>query len=103
MLFGHRNDIDGYGRALEAVDRWLPDLNLCPGDMLILGADHGCDPSTPSTDHSREYTPLLVYGEQVAGVNVHTRNSLADVGATVAEVFGATLGAGHSFLQEISD
>ncbi|HMF75457.1 MAG TPA: phosphopentomutase [Bryobacteraceae bacterium] len=102
--YGHRNDIPGYARALEATDRWLPNLELQPGDMLIITADHGCDPTTPSTDHSREYTPLLVYGNHVkGGWNLGTRGSLADIGQTVAENFGATLVAGQSFLQDIFD
>ena len=102
QLYGHRNDVEGYARALEAVDRWLPNLDLCETDMLILTADHGCDPTTPSTDHSREYTPLLVYGQQVrADVALGTRASLADIGATVAENFGTTLIAGKSFLADI--
>ena len=100
--YGHRNDIDGYARALEATDRWIPSLDLQPNDLLIITADHGCDPTTPSTDHSREYTPLLVYGQQVAADrNLGTRNSLADIGQTVAENFGAAIAAGQSFLQDI--
>jgi phosphopentomutase len=103
QLYGHRNDVEGYARALEAVDRWLPNLDLCPGDMLIISADHGCDPTTPSTDHSREYTPLFVYGERVlANVALGTRGSLADIGATVAENFGTTLSKGKSFLADIT-
>jgi phosphopentomutase len=87
---------------LEAVDRWLPNLDLREGDMLILTADHGCDPTTPSTDHSREYTPLLVYGQHVrADVALGTRGSLSDIGATVAENFRTTLMAGKSFLADI--
>jgi phosphopentomutase len=102
QLYGHRNDVDGYARALEAVDRWLPTLDLCESDMLILTADHGCDPTTASTDHSREYTPVLVYGEHVrANVNLGTRDSLADIGATVAANFGTSLMAGKSFLTDI--
>jgi phosphopentomutase len=102
QLYGHRNDVTGYARALEAVDRWLPSLDLCESDMLILTADHGCDPTTASTDHSREYTPLLVYGEHVrANANLGTRGSLSDIGATVAENFGTTLRAGKSFLTDI--
>jgi phosphopentomutase len=102
QLYGHRNDVDGYARALEAVDRWLPDLDLQDGDVLLLTADHGCDPTTPSTDHSREYTPLLVYGHHVqGGVNLGTRGSLADIGQTVACNFGAALSAGTSFLPDI--
>jgi len=102
QLYGHRNDVDGYAKALEAVDRWLPNLDLCEGDMLMLTADHGCDPTTASTDHSREYTPLLVYGQHVrADFALGTRDSLADLGATVAENFGTTLAAGKSFLTDI--
>jgi phosphopentomutase len=100
--FGHRNDVAGYSAALEAVDRWLPSLPLTDSDLLILTADHGCDPTTPSTDHSREYTPLLVYGSRAAaGVNLGTRASLADIGQTVAENFNASIAAGTSFLREI--
>ena len=103
QLYGHRNDVEGYARALEAVDRWLPNLDLCPRDMLIITADHGCDPTTPSTDHSREYTPLFVYGQHVkADVALGTRASLADIGATVAENFGTTLSKGKSFLADIT-
>jgi phosphopentomutase len=101
--YGHRNDVKGYAAALEMVDRWLPCLDLRPSDALILTADHGCDPTTPSTDHSREYTPLLVYGDQVrAGVDLGIRQTLADIGQTVAENFGTTLGAGTSFLNELT-
>jgi phosphopentomutase len=100
--YGHRNDVDGYARALEAADRWIPNLDLKPNDLLILTADHGCDPTTPSTDHSREYTPLLVYGQEVAADrNLGTRQSLADIGQTVAENFGAAIQAGKSFLPDI--
>ncbi len=102
--YGHRNDVKGYAAALENVDRWLPCLDLRPQDMLILTADHGCDPTTPSTDHSREYTPLLVYGEGVrAGVNLGIRQTLADIGQTVAENFRTTIAAGRSFLKEVTD
>src|SRR5271167_4103424 len=90
--YGHRNDVEGYARALEEVDRWLPELGakLRPGDLAIFTADHGCDPTTPSTDHSREYVPVLAYGPQVrAGVNLGLRTSLSDLGQTVAENFGA--------------
>jgi phosphopentomutase len=100
--YGHRNDVKGYAAALEAVDHWLPALELGPGDLLILTADHGCDPTTPSTDHSREYTPLLVFGERVnGGVDLGTRSTLADIGQTVAQIFGTRIGAGTSFLSEI--
>ncbi len=100
--FGHRNDVCGYGRALEAMDRWLPSLDLQDRDLLLLTADHGCDPTTPSTDHSREYTPLLAYGPHVnGGVNLGTRSTLADIGQTVAENFGTKIATGTSFLHEI--
>lgn len=100
--YGHRNDVPGYAAALEAVDRWLPLLEMQDDDMLILTADHGCDPTTPSTDHSREYTPLLVYGANVkSAINLNTRGTLADIGQTVAENFGASIAAGSSFLHEI--
>jgi phosphopentomutase len=94
--------VEGYAAALEEVDRWLPSLALNQKDMLILTADHGCDPTTVSTDHSREYTPLLVNGPLVhAGVNLGTRATLADIGQTVAENFGASIEHGTSFLAEI--
>src|SRR5579884_164483 len=100
--YGHRNDVEGYASALEAVDRWLPSLPLQKDDMVILTADHGCDPTTPSTDHSREYTPLLVYGERVKqNTNLGTRSTLADIGQTVAQNFGAGISAGTGFLAEI--
>jgi phosphopentomutase len=100
--YGHRNDVKGYAAALEAVDRWLPSLELDSGDLLILTADHGCDPTAPSTDHSREYTPLLVFGEQMrTGVDLGTRPTLADIGQTVAENFGTHIAAGTSFLSNI--
>jgi phosphopentomutase len=100
--FGHRNDVEGYAGALEAVDRWLPKLELKNSDAVILTADHGCDPTTPSTDHSREYTPLLVYGTGIQeGVNLGTRATLADIGQTVAENFGTAIQAGTSFLSDV--
>lgn len=100
--YGHRNDVHGYAAALEAVDHWLPSLNLRNDDLLILTADHGCDPTTPSTDHSREYTPLMLYGANVnSGTNLDTRGTLADIGQTVAENFGTSIAAGRSFLREI--
>jgi phosphopentomutase len=104
MLYGHRNDVEGYARALEEVDGWLPSLDARLGadDLVILTADHGCDPTTPSTDHSREYVPLLAYGVKARrGVNLGVRESLADIGQTVAENFGARIVKGKSFLREI--
>jgi phosphopentomutase len=105
MLYGHRNDVEGYAAALEEVDAWLPSLDsrLAPDDLVILTADHGCDPTTPSTDHSREYVPLLVYGQETRhGVDLGLRNSLADIGQTVAENFGTQIATGTSFLPEIT-
>lgn len=104
QLYGHRNDVAGYAGALEAVDRWLPLLRPEQHDLVILTADHGCDPTTPSTDHSREYTPLLVYGPNVrTGTALGTRETLADIGQTVAQIFGTNLKAGTSFLKEIQE
>ena len=90
MLYGHRNDVDGYAAALAAFDRWLPSFlrGMRQEDVLLLTADHGCDPATPSTDHSREYTPLLVVGETVRPVNLGTRGSFADIAATICEWLG---------------
>jgi phosphopentomutase len=105
QLYGHRNDVEGYARALEAVDDWLPSIEarLRPDDLLILTADHGCDPTTVSTDHSREYVPLLVFGKQArAGVDLGTRRTLSDIGQTVAENFGTKIVTGESFLAQIS-
>jgi len=102
--YGHRNDVEGYARALEEVDRWLPEFQarLRPGDLGILTADHGCDPTTPSTDHSREYVPVLACGLEVKhGVNLGTRASLSDIGQTVAENFGGKIAAGESFLGQL--
>jgi phosphopentomutase len=104
-LFGHRNDVEGYARALEQVDEWLPELEskLTEGDLLVLTADHGCDPTTPSTDHSREYVPLLTFGKRArAGVNLGLRKTLSDIGQTVAENFGVRIGQGSSFLGSLA-
>jgi phosphopentomutase len=105
MLYGHRNDCPGYARALEAVDRKIPEVagDLGEEDMFIITADHGCDPTTPSTDHSREYVPLLVYGRALKkGVDLGTRQSFADLGQTLAEVFGVgPLARGSSFLSSV--
>ncbi len=101
MLFGHRNDVEGYAAALEAFDAALPRIlsALKAGDVLMISADHGCDPTTASTDHSREYIPLLVTGAPVRqNVNLGTRTSFADIGATIYEYLtGETWNAGKSF------
>jgi phosphopentomutase len=104
MLYGHRLDVEGYGRALEEADAFLPRIlaALGPDDLLILTADHGCDPKGPSTDHSREYVPVLVTGPKTRrGVNLGTRATLADIGATIAENFGLNLPKGSSFLKSL--
>lgn len=105
MLYGHRNNPRGYADALEELDRKIPQLlaGLREEDVMIIAADHGCDPTTPSTDHSREYIPLLVYGRGiVGGVNLGTRSTFADVGATIAEMFGLSFSVGESFWSQIS-
>lgn len=102
--YGHRNDVAGYARNLERFDRRLARLPaLGPADLLVVTADHGNDPATPSTDHSREYVPLLVAGPRVrAGTPLGTRATFADLGQTLAEVFGVPpLASGASFLKEI--
>jgi phosphopentomutase len=101
MLYGHRRDIEGYARALEAFDRRLPEIEaaLREDDLLIITADHGNDPAFRGTDHTREYTPLLVFGARAGGgANLGTRASLTDIGQTVAANFNLTLPAGESFL-----
>jgi len=104
--FGHRNDIEGYARNLEAFDGRLATLlpKLRPDDLLVVTADHGNDPTTPSTDHSREYVPLLATGPRIRrGVDLGTRKTFADLGQSLSEVFGAgRLPHGTSFLAEIS-
>jgi phosphopentomutase len=102
MLYGHRNDPRGYARALEELDRALPRIlgRLRPGEVLALTADHGCDPTTPSTDHSREYVPLLVHapGARAPGGDLGVRPTFADLGASVAAFFGVEARHGTSFL-----
>lgn len=104
MLYGHRNDVDGYARALAYFDQKLPELmqKLSENDILMITADHGCDPGyTVSTDHSREHTPFLMYGKNVAPANLGTRETFADIGATVLDYFGIIPQfAGNSMLQQ---
>lgn len=106
MQFGHRNDVAGYAAALQAFDAWLPQLwaNLQPQDLLLITADHGNDPTTPSTDHSREFVPVLAQAAAMRrGVDLGVRSCFADVGATAAAYLGAgALPAGRSFLPEIA-
>lgn len=101
QLYGHRNDVEGYARSLEEVDAWMPsfETKLREDDLAIFTADHGCDPTTPSTDHSREYVPLLAYGKRMRrGVDLGLRATLSDIGQTVAENYGVKIAKGTSFL-----
>jgi len=105
MQFGHRRDITGYARALNEFDAWLPKLleKLGEEDVVMITADHGCDPSyTATTDHTREYVPLLVLGKSVKPVNLGTRKSFADIAATVTDLLGVEYTTeGESFAKEI--
>ncbi len=105
MLYGHRRDTEGYAKALEHFDTRLPEIidALNDDDLLIMTADHGNDPTYPGSDHTREYVPLLVYGKTVAGgVDLGTRQSLSDIGQTIAENFGTEIADGVSFVSDIS-
>jgi phosphopentomutase len=105
QLFGHRNDAPGFARALEEFDQRVEEIlgHLRPDESCWITADHGNDPVTPSTDHSREYTPLLIAGPRVrAGADVGRRETFADVAASLAELFGvAAPTSGRSFLSEV--
>lgn len=106
MKYGHRNDIVGYASAMTEFDRYLGEFlkNMRADDMLIITADHGCDPSTPSTDHSREYVPMIVCGDGIkAGVDLGTRSTFADISATVLDYLGVDKEdtAGESFLSKV--
>ncbi|MPL60286.1 Phosphopentomutase [bioreactor metagenome] len=103
-VYGHRNDVPGYAKALEQLDGNIKTLltKLNEDDLLILTADHGCDPTAPGTDHTREYVPLLVYGPRAAVDNLGIRTTFSDVAATIAENFAlASLPYGHSFLKQL--
>ena len=100
MVYGHRNDIDGYANAIAEFDRWLPTFldKMGEDDALIITADHGCDPGDVSTDHTREYTPLLLFGKGIKPQNLGTRSSFADIAATVADMLEVDFsGDGKSF------
>lgn len=105
MVYGHRNNVEGYTQALNTVDKELGDFlaGMRENDVLMITADHGCDPSTPSTDHSREYTPLIVTGKNIKeNVNLGTRKTFADIGKTICELLGVSSNiAGESFAKEI--
>jgi len=103
--WGHRNDVPGFHEGLKELDAWIPRLlaRLRPDDVVMLTADHGNDPTTPSTDHSREVVPVLVLGPGVRPVALGTRRTFADLGQTVAEYFGLpALAAGVSFLKDVA-
>ena len=105
MLYGHRRDVDGYAKALTVFDRWLPSFlrELGEEDVVMITADHGCDPAyTKTTDHTREYVPLIVAGPRVKPVNLGVRTSYADIAATAAELLGVELSTpGRSFADQI--
>jgi phosphopentomutase len=105
MLYGHRRDVEGYARALEHFDARLPEIEraMNEGDLIILAADHGNDPTFPGTDHTREYSPLIVYGKSARpGVDLGVRQSLSDIGQTITDNFGLRLSAGESFLKAVT-
>jgi phosphopentomutase len=102
--WGHRNDVEGFYSGLRELDRWVPSLvdGLRDEDLVILTADHGNDPTTPSTDHSREAVPIVAVGPRVVPVALGERSTFADIGATVADYFGCGWEAGRSFLPEVA-
>ena len=105
MIYGHRNDVDGYANAASEFDKQLGQMmdKLREDDIVIITADHGCDPSTESTDHSREYVPMIIFGDKIkSGVDLKTRNTFADIGKTVADIFGIESPIpGTSFYREV--
>ncbi len=106
MLYGHRKDVEGFAKSLEEFDALLAKLltQLTASDLLIITADHGCDPDPrwPTTDHSREYVPILAYTPGgKSGTNLGVRNTLADMGQTIAEIFGGHIQHGTSFLNNL--
>jgi len=106
MLFGHRRDIAGYAKALMEFDAYLPEItgNLKEGDLLIITADHGNDPSFSGNDHTREYIPILNYGHQVkAGTDIGVRKSFADIAATIAEALSVDYQTqGQSYYSQVA-
>lgn len=105
MVFGHRNDIDGYASALSVFDKWAEDFasGMKDDDILLITADHGCDPGDSSTDHTREYVPILAVGKSVKPANLGIRNTFSDVAATIMEIFGVNYNThGTSFLKEMT-
>lgn len=103
-LYGHRNNVEGYAEALEYFDKKLPEIMdaMSDDDLLIITADHGCDPTTPSTDHSREYIPVLVWGRRFKSVSLGTLPTFADIGASVVDyLLGESITHGESFIGKI--
>ena len=98
MLYGHRQDIDGYAAALTAFDKWLPEFldGMRDGDVLMITADHGCDPGDQSTDHTREQVPLIIYGKDIRKVNLGTRLGFATLGNTAADLLGVSYSEGDA-------
>jgi phosphopentomutase len=105
MLYGHRRDTEGFATALEYFDSRLPQIEsaMRDDDVIMITADHGNDPTFPGSDHTREFAPLLVYGKTAQPANLGTRDSLADIGQTIAENFGLRLTEGQSFLRDIAN
>ena len=107
MVYGHRNDVKGYAAALEEFDKRLPEIEsyLKDGDILFITADHGCDPTTPSTDHSREYVPILACGKNIMpGINLGIRKTFSDLGKTISDYLNLNADfEGTSFLKEIQN
>ncbi|MGN0382853.1 MAG: phosphopentomutase [Eubacterium sp.] len=102
--WGHRNDVKGYAQGLKDFDLRITEIidNMTDEDLLIINSDHGCDPTTKGTDHTREYIPLIVYGKDIKkGVNLKTMSTFADIGATIADIFGTKIPIGKSFLWKI--
>ena len=106
MVYGHRNDATGYAKALTVFDSWLSGFleNINEDDVVMITADHGCDPLTESTDHSREYIPLMIYGKKIKPIDLGTRETYADIGKTVADLFGIDCNIkGESFKNRITE
>jgi len=105
MVYGHRRDAEGYARCLERLDARLPEVvaELGDGDWLFLTADHGCDPTAPGTDHTREFTPLVAFSPGgTTGRRLADRTTFADLGATITDLFAVPpVGPGHSFASDL--
>ena len=106
MLYGHRQDVDGYAAALTEFDKWLGGFlkGMRPDDVLIITADHGCDPGDESTDHTREYVPFIAYGDEIRATNLGTRMGFTEIGITAADLLGVkyTADSGESLKKRIT-